>query len=171
MGSCEKHKRRCLYCSTLRLDRTTPPVARPRKLGPLPLRQRTSDIHGRRTATATARQVRYPRLRSSRRKGTVSHLSLREGEGTSKLGRSIRWRVLSPITARPRTPPGVGTPLRASGRSAPPAQARKGNKDRRLGAQVSAPTTRREIPTPKGGENDQQARKELFYMEAGPGAD
>ena len=29
-------------------------------------------------------------------------------------------RVLSPITARPRTPPGVGTPLRASGRSAHP---------------------------------------------------
>ena len=56
--------------------------------------------------------------------------------------------------SRPRTPPGVGTPLRASGRSAPPAQARKGNKDRR-GAQVSAPPTRREIPTPKGGENHQ----------------
>ena len=31
-------------------------------------------------------------------------------------------RVLSPITAHPRTPPGVGTPLRVSGGSAPPAK-------------------------------------------------
>ena len=54
-------------------------------------------------------------------KGTVSHLRLREGEGTSKLGRSIERRILSPITARPRTPPGVGTPRRASDSSGPPA--------------------------------------------------
>ena len=31
------------------------------------------------------------------------------------VNRERKVRVLSPITARPRTPPGVGTPLRASG--------------------------------------------------------
>jgi len=37
-------------------------------------------------------------------------------------GRRKNLRVLSSITARARTPPGVGTPLRASKRSTPPAK-------------------------------------------------
>src|SRR5262245_53690072 len=46
----------------------------------------------------------------------------REKQLSSNEGERVKEerRVLSPIPARPRTPPGVGTPLRASGRSAPP---------------------------------------------------
>jgi hypothetical protein len=58
-----------LPAPALRLDRTTPSVAQPCKLGPLRYANEPQTYMALASATATVRQVRCPRLRYSRRHG------------------------------------------------------------------------------------------------------